>query len=133
MRLAVASLAVLAALSSGALAAPPAERGRPCQADAEKFCKDVKPGGGAKVRCLAQHESEVSSACRESLRRAKAHREEAKRRSREFVEACKADARKLCNRVNPGEGRVVRCLADKKDQLSPACRDKLSQARKRAP
>ncbi len=133
MRLAVASLAVLAVLSLGALAAPPAERERPCQADSEKFCKDVKPGGGAKVRCLAQHESELSGACRENLRRAKAHRAKAKQRSSEFFEACKSDAWRLCKSASPGAGRVVRCLTDKKDELSPGCREKLSQARKRAP
>jgi Cysteine rich repeat len=34
-----------------------------CKPDAEKFCKDVKPGHGRVAVCLRQHESELSEAC----------------------------------------------------------------------
>lgn len=35
-----------------------------CKDDAARFCKDVKPGGGRIVRCLKEHESELSPACK---------------------------------------------------------------------
>ena len=35
-----------------------------CKIDAEKFCKDVKPGQGRIVRCLKQHKAELSPGCR---------------------------------------------------------------------
>ena len=38
-----------------------------CQDDAQKLCKDVQPGGGGIYRCLKEHESELSPACREKL------------------------------------------------------------------
>jgi malate/lactate dehydrogenase len=38
-----------------------------CKDDAQKFCKDVKPGGGRIIRCLKEHESELSAGCQETL------------------------------------------------------------------
>src|SRR4051812_3226460 len=38
-----------------------------CKADVEKFCKDVTGGHGAKLKCLHEHESELSSDCKEKL------------------------------------------------------------------
>jgi cysteine rich repeat protein len=38
-----------------------------CQDDALRLCKDVEPGRGGIYRCLKEHESELSSACREQL------------------------------------------------------------------
>ncbi len=35
-----------------------------CKGDAEKFCSGVKPGQGAIIKCLKQHEAELSDACK---------------------------------------------------------------------
>jgi hypothetical protein len=42
-----------------------------CKADAEKVCKDVKPGGGRILRCLKQHEDSLSSECKEEMQQGK--------------------------------------------------------------
>jgi hypothetical protein len=34
-----------------------------CKPDAEKFCKDIKPGQGRLISCLMQHQSELSANC----------------------------------------------------------------------
>ena len=41
---------------------------RACEADADKFCLDVQPGEGRMIRCLKEHETEVSEACITSLK-----------------------------------------------------------------
>ena len=41
--------------------------------------------------------------------------------------ACGADGRSICGGVQPGGGRIVQCLATNAAQLSPACKDVLSQ------
>ncbi len=35
-----------------------------CDADVQKFCKDVKPGGGRVVKCLKANEAQLSPACK---------------------------------------------------------------------
>jgi Cysteine rich repeat len=38
-----------------------------CEADAQKFCKDVKPGQGRIVKCLREHEKELSAGCKAKM------------------------------------------------------------------
>ena len=80
--------------------------------------KGVQPGGGRIAICLKQHESELSPRCRERI-------VEAKEQIQEFAEACKRDAEKSCKGVQPGRGRIARCLVEHKDQLSAGCREKI--------
>ena len=37
-------------------------------------------------------------------------------------EACQADFKKFCPNVQPGGGRVVECLSQHLDQLTPQCK-----------
>jgi hypothetical protein len=39
-----------------------------------------------------------------------------------LAEACRADVGKLCKDVQPGEGRVHKCLRDNNEKLSQACK-----------
>jgi len=41
-------------------------------------------------------------------------------------EACGADIQKLCAGIEPGGGRIMKCLMDKKDQASPGCQSVMS-------
>jgi hypothetical protein len=45
--------------------------------------------------------------------------------------ACKADAEKLCKDVQPGDGRMARCLKQHEASVSPACKDAMLQARQK--
>ena len=41
--------------------------------------------------------------------------------------ACRDDAVRLCASVTPGQGRVVHCLAERRDDLSDYCRSAMIQ------
>jgi hypothetical protein len=42
---------------------------------------------------------------------------------------CMADAARLCPKVEPGGGAQMQCLKEHKDELSPACKKKVLQAK----
>ena len=86
----------------------------PCAADVEKFCKDVKPGEGRILNCLKEHEKDLSPACKEKD-------SEMKQMLGDFRKACEGDVQKLCKDVQPGEGRIIKCLKEHEKELSPNC------------
>lgn len=133
MRLAIASLAVTAAATFGTATAQPAQTGGTCRPEIERFCKDVKPGKGAVARCLAENEAELSPACRESVAQSRRRAVQARRNAKALAEACRADADKLCPGLQPGQGRVVSCLVEKKEQVSPGCRKAIAAGESRHP
>jgi hypothetical protein len=95
----------------------------PCAEDAAKYCKDVQPGGGRLARCMKEHENDLSAVCKE-------HIAQMRQKGKEIHEACQDDARKLCKGVKPGGGRIARCLKEHREELSPACREKLPEGRR---
>ena len=42
-----------------------------CKADAEKFCKGIRPGQGRILACLKSHQTELAPACAAEFNRAK--------------------------------------------------------------
>lgn len=109
MRGIVVGVAVLL-MSAGVTAAE-----HPCKVDAERLCKGVEPGEGRILQCLKQHEAELSAACKEK-------RDSFRERMQEIRAACEEDAKKFCAGVQPGGGRIARCLQQHQDDLSEACR-----------
>ena len=95
---------------------------RPCRDDAAKLCKDVQKGEGRVARCLKEHANELSPACKENIGRMKEKVKEAK-------EACEQDAKKLCKDTKPGGGRIMQCLKQHEDELSPACKEHMDKPR----
>jgi hypothetical protein len=49
-------------LSGPALAQTEAQR-EACQADFEKYCPGVEPGGGRVIECLSKHMDQLAPAC----------------------------------------------------------------------
>jgi Cysteine rich repeat len=71
--LTVASLLSLAVISPGSTQAAKAPLAL-CNADAEKICPGVAPGGGKIIACLKQHKDEVSFGCSKALKAMKTKR-----------------------------------------------------------
>jgi hypothetical protein len=96
-----------------------AEETHPCIEDIAKLCKDVTPGGGRVTTCLKKHEEELSSLCKDKLQELQKRLDEAKR-------ACTNDIEKFCKGVEPGQGRIARCLEEHHPALSPTCAEKMN-------
>ncbi|OFY98350.1 MAG: hypothetical protein A2070_01630 [Bdellovibrionales bacterium GWC1_52_8] len=96
----------------------------PCSPDIEKFCKDVEPGEGRLLRCLKEHENELSSDCKEKGQVLKKKMQGAK-------DACKADVQKFCKGVKPGKRRLMRCMKAHESELSAECKTKVRELKKR--
>ncbi|MCP5499239.1 MAG: hypothetical protein H7A25_05015 [Leptospiraceae bacterium] len=87
----------------------------PCAKDAQKFCKDIKAGDGQRTKCLKDNRAKLSSSCKTYI--SKVEKLQARIRK-----ACSPDVRKLCKGVQKGEGKIIACLKENKDKLSPACK-----------
>lgn len=42
-----------------------------CHEDREKLCKDVKPGHGRIIKCMKDHQAELSAACKSEIEKKK--------------------------------------------------------------
>ena len=102
------------AFAGAALAAPS------CKADVDKFCAQVKPGGGRIVQCLKQNEAQLSDSCKERMKMAQAEMKEIK-------EACADDVQQYCAGTKPGGGRIAHCLKAHQDKISAECKTALEQ------
>lgn len=76
-----------------------------CKADAQKLCKDAKPGGGRVMACLKEHETELSPACKEQLPR---------------MAACGEEMKKVCGEAGPRKMRE--CAKKNADKLKAVCK-----------
>jgi hypothetical protein len=97
-----------------------------CAEDAKKYCPGKFPGEDEFASCMKSNESKLSKACIDEYHADKAkiaaHKKE--------MQPCIADAKKLCPGMGPYDDKLMRCMMEHMDQLSPACRDAQSKARK---
>lgn len=123
--LAVAALCL--GLAFGAYAAQSGKN--PCSEDIAKFCKDVKPGGGAIMDCLEKHESELSDACKDYEATMKGRRVEKTEEVRALAKVrrfCRDDVTRFCKDIKPGGGGIAQCLGGHENELSTPCKDSLN-------
>src|SRR5947208_10721379 len=128
-----------------------------CRSDYPKVCAGVPTGGAPALQCLEKNKAKLSAGCEKAVAAASGGGAPAAAgaapaaagaaaattpaaptvivlrpmRPREELlvlrSACGADVRSICGGVAPGGGRIVQCLATNAAQLSPACKDVLSQ------
>mgnify|MGYP001614479854 CR=1 FL=1 len=105
-------------------AAPLMAQEEACKADVEKLCKDVEPGDGRLVKCLKEHEAELSAPC-------KAAGEEMRDGREAMKEACKADFDAFCKGIEPREGRLIKCMKENEAKVSEKCRSVMAKGREK--
>jgi len=117
-------LAALIAALAASFAAPLMAQDEACKADIEKLCKDVQPGEGGIMQCLKEHQAELSAPCKAAGEKMRAGKEAMK-------EACKADFDTLCKGVEPGEGRLIKCLKENEAKLSETCKSVMAKEKEK--
>lgn len=120
MQIIVLSLVLFSVSAGGRTYA--AEEELPCAEEIAKYCKDVKPGGGRIIDCLNEHQKDLSVSCEKKL-------EESKKRLMKAQQACTGDMEKFCKDVQPGGGRILKCLREHTQELSPACRQEIEKTK----
>jgi hypothetical protein len=95
---------------------PAFAQGGPCAADVQKLCQGVPRGRDNIMRCLREHQPQLSAGCQERIQAA------------ELAQACQSEGQQLCQNVKRSGGRVLECLQAHESQLSDPCKAKLSQA-----
>jgi len=111
-------------LAAPLLAASDESAGQACRAEIQKLCGSATPGDGQRRACIDQHRAEFSPGCQQQMA-------EHKERAQKKAEACRADVEQYCKSIEPGGGRVVRCLKENEAKLSLPCRDSLARHRLR--
>jgi len=86
-----------------------------CADDLQRFCVDVRPGGGRLIQCLSSHTRELSEVCGNMISAASGG---AKIRA-----ACSDDLQRFCADVQRGGGRLLQCLSSHIRELSAGCED----------
>lgn len=116
----IGTIAVVAWLS-GASVLRATEHSQPCAAAREKFCSGIKPGGGALMKCLKEHEAELSDACKQRVHQAQT-------RGAERRKDCQPDMDRLCSAAKGGHGAMMKCLHAHEAELSVACKAAITRS-----
>jgi hypothetical protein len=78
-----------------------------CRADYRRLCASVSPGDGRVAACLAQHEAELTPACRAALG---------------VIAECGQQMRQICGGSASGPGAWHDCAKAHASELSATCR-----------
>jgi hypothetical protein len=92
-----------------------------CSEDIKKYCSNVTPGEGRVLHCMQAYEDKISPQCGYAEQEAALNLQMAIDRLKEAVIACSDDIAKLCNKTQPGQGRVAQCLIANKAAASGQC------------
>ena len=87
----------------------------PCKADMEKFCKDSS--GKDRMKCMKQHQAELSEACKAKIA--------ARKEKMMENHPCAADMEKFC-KDSKGKDRMD-CMKSHETDLSDACKAKMAE------
>ena len=95
-----------------------------CADDIEKYCKEIKLGGGRLLNCLKSHETELSESCQKKI-------SELQGIIKDCEQACSGDITQFCKEVQPGGGRIIKCLREHDKEISSSCSAKMEMISKR--
>ena len=102
-----------------------------CASERQMLCAGVPAGSGRVVMCLQSkmdHEK-MGKECRDAIAEDQRRSLDDIRLHEDLSKSCRDDAKTLCTPVNPGEGRMIKCLREKRQDIAkPECRAALLRA-----
>ena len=87
-----------------------------CDAEVQQYCPDSLTEE-ARRHCVAQRMKRLPLPCQEIVRQRMVRWKEAEG----YKAACAEDVRRVCRRVEPGDGRMLACLQEHAQELSESC------------
>jgi hypothetical protein len=96
-----------------------------CKKEINTYCKTVTPGEGRILACLYAHSEKLSNRCEYALYDAAAQLERAVAALTYVANECDNDLEKYCSSVQPGEGRLLKCLEKNEKKISGRCKSAL--------
>jgi len=85
---------------------------------------------GATIQCLSENMESVQAKCKQEILAIAELQADDYHLDRALYLACRQDREELCPRVQPGEGRVYKCLMKNKLSASPQCQEQLVRRQK---
>jgi Cysteine rich repeat len=100
-----------------------------CETELGAYCSQVIPGQNRLLACLYANGEKLSGQCETALYQAASTLDRAISTVAYLADQCRVDIDSKCASVQPGQGRIVQCLADHKDGLSQPCTQAFSTVR----
>ena len=98
-----------------------------CSKEIATFCGDVMMGNNRLLKCLSGHSDQLSNGCVAAISKGKSTIDAALGDANFFGAKCAPDVKLLCSDVSPGEGRMLACLIEKKNNVTMRCYNAMSE------
>jgi hypothetical protein len=96
-----------------------------CDKELKTYCKDVTPGEGRILACLYAYEDKLSAKCEYALYDAAVQLERAVNALAYAANECRDDLAKFCSDIQPGQGRLIKCIEKNDAKISKRCKQAL--------
>ena len=101
--------------------------GEGCSKEIANFCGDVIMGNNRILNCLADNGDQLSDGCVAAIGEGKSTISAALGDSNFFGAKCAPDIKLLCPDAQPGQGRTLACLVEKRDNITMRCYSALAE------
>ncbi len=99
-----------------------------CGADIKKHCKGVPLGQGGVRNCLIRNQAKNSPRCNSTMADVFRLLEIRAAAQANVARICDADARRLCQGVQPGDGNLLECALKARRAVSAKCNQAITDA-----
>ena len=100
-----------------------------CSGDIAQYCASVTPGDGRVGACLYAHTDRLSEACFAASAPMSTVLESFFDNITEIYQFCSVDIQNHCSNEQMGTGKMMMCLVEKTDEITPMCNEHVTKLR----